>query len=61
MVASSDVSHHELLYAVEKGLCVLSCTHYGTENYGMKRFAEDFSSENETYFKTFYFDDERFV
>ncbi len=61
MIVSADISHHVLLPALESGLCVLSCTHYGTENYGMKKFAEDFARDYETYIKTIYFDDERFA
>ena len=42
MVVSADIKHHVLLYAIESGLCVLSCTHYATENYGMERIAAGF-------------------
>ena len=58
MVASADIKHHVLLYALEKGLSVLSCTHYATENYGMKKvfgiFADKLKNE-----KIIFFDDER--
>ncbi|MBQ7642654.1 MAG: Nif3-like dinuclear metal center hexameric protein [Clostridia bacterium] len=60
MVASADVKHHVLLAALNAGLAVLSCTHYATENYGMKKicgiFAEKFKDE-----KIIFFDDERLV
>lgn len=59
MVVSADIPHHVLLPAIEKGLIVLSCTHYATENYGMKKFADYFAKVlNE---KIYFFDDERFV
>lgn len=59
MVVSADISHHVLISAIEKGLVVLSCTHYSTENYGMKKIAEYFSKKlNE---KIYFFGDDRFV
>ena len=58
MVVSADIKHHVLLYASERGISVLSCTHYATENYGLKKireiFAEKYSDE-----KIIFFDDER--
>ena len=58
MVVSADISHHVLLHAIESGLCVLNCSHYSSENYGMKKVAEYFGKQlNE---KIFFFDDERF-
>lgn len=59
MVVSADIPHHVLKEAIEKGLCVLSCTHYSTENYGMKKFFEFFEKELKE--KIYFFDDERFV
>ncbi|MBQ8726586.1 MAG: Nif3-like dinuclear metal center hexameric protein [Clostridia bacterium] len=59
MVVSADIPHHVLISAIESGLAVLSCTHYSTENYGMKKIADEFSKRlNE---KIYFFDDERFV
>ncbi len=60
LVVSADIPHHVLLHALEKGLCVLGCTHYGSENYGMKKFAEKCAAEL-TNIKIYFFDDERFV
>ena len=34
LLVSSDIKHHVLSLALEKGLCVLSITHYASENYG---------------------------
>lgn len=59
MVISADIPHHVLLTAIERGLLVLSCTHYSTENYGMKKFFEFFEKSLKE--KIFFFDDERFV
>jgi dinuclear metal center YbgI/SA1388 family protein len=59
MVVSADIPHHVLISAIEKGLCVLSCTHYSSENYGMKKFADSFRDKiNE---KIYFFGDDRFV
>ncbi len=58
MVVSADISHHVLLRAIESGLSVLNCSHYSSENYGMKKVAEYFGKKlNE---KIFFFDDKRF-
>lgn len=45
LVVSADIKHHVLLYAIEKGLAVLSCTHYSTENYGMEKIKEIFTKK----------------
>ena len=59
MVVSSDIPHHVLLLAIEKGLAVINCSHYSSENYGMRKFAENIGAEiNE---KIYFFDDERFA
>lgn len=59
---SSDVKHHVVLAALERGKAVVSFTHYASENYGMKKFAEELdkklSAQN---IKIYYFDDPRFV
>ena len=59
MVVSADIAHHDLISALEKNLCVLNCTHYSCENYGMKKVAEYFSNKIKE--KIYFFDDERFV
>ena len=59
ILISADVSHHVLKEAIELGLCVLSCTHYSTENYGMKKVFEYFNDNLKE--KIYFFDDERFV
>ncbi len=57
-VASADIKHHVLLEALQSGLSVLSCAHYATENYGMKKiygiFSRKFKDE-----KIIFFDDGR--
>ncbi len=35
---SSDIKHHVILHAVEKGSCVLCVSHYSSEVYGFKAF-----------------------
>ncbi len=59
MVVSADIPHHVLIEAIEKGLAVLNCSHYSTENYGMKKVAEHFGNLLKE--KIYFFDDERFV
>lgn len=60
LVVSADIPHHVILGALEKGLCVLCCTHYGTENYGMRKFAAKCAEEFKN-LKIFFFEDKRFV
>lgn len=59
-VVSADISHHVLTAALEEGLGVLSCTHYATENYGMKRIAETFRDRLQT-IKIYFFEDETYL
>ena len=40
LVVSADIPHHMLLAAAEKGVAVINLTHYASEFYGFKRFAE---------------------
>ena len=40
MVVSADIPHHVLLKAIDGGLSVINCTHYASENLGVKRFAD---------------------
>lgn len=37
-IISSDFKHHVVALARESGLCVLSLTHYASENYGFEKF-----------------------
>lgn len=60
LVVSADIPHHVVLHALEKGLNVLSCTHYGTENYGMRKFAAKCAEEFKN-LKIFFFEDKRLV
>lgn len=57
---SADVPHHVILHAIESGLNLICLTHYASENYGMKKFSEEFSKKI-TNLKIYYFDDARFV
>ena len=59
MVVSADIPHHVLILAIEKGIAVLNCSHYSTENYGMKKFAENIDKQIDE--KIYFFDDERFA
>ena len=60
IVASADIKHHVLLQALNSGLSVLSCTHYATENYGMKKISGIFSRKLKDE-KIIFFDDGRMV
>ncbi|HBK02744.1 MAG TPA: Nif3-like dinuclear metal center hexameric protein [Clostridiales bacterium] len=59
---SADVKHHVILAALERGKAVVSFTHYASENYGMKKFAEELTKKlSAQNIKIYYFDDTRFV
>ncbi len=58
VVASADMKHHVIKMAIEAGLCVLECTHYDCENYGMKKVSEYFKANSKLPVE--YFDDDRF-
>lgn len=38
---SSDIKHHVILHALEKGKCVMNVSHYSSEVYGYKKFFEE--------------------
>ena len=38
---SSDIKHHVILYALERGKCVLCVSHYSSEVYGFKKYFEN--------------------
>lgn len=40
LIVSSDFKHHVLTFACERGLAVLSLTHYASEEYGFKKYYE---------------------
>ena len=40
-VVSSDIPHHMLVAASERGVSVINLTHYASEFYGFKKFAEE--------------------
>ncbi len=40
LLVSSDIKHHVILYALEKGKCVLNISHYSSEVYGFKKYFE---------------------
>lgn len=42
-VISADFKHHIILSALERGLTVISLTHYASENYGFKKYYEKIS------------------
>lgn len=39
VIVSSDMKHHVITEALERGICVIQTTHYASESYGMKVFA----------------------
>ncbi len=45
VMISSDFKHHILSLAMEKGLSVISLTHYASENYGFKKYYEKISQQ----------------
>ncbi len=40
VILSSDFKHHVLSMAIEKGLAVITLTHYASENYGFRKYYE---------------------
>lgn len=60
LLVSADVKHHVLTRALDEGYCVLCCTHYACENYGLKKFYEYITKKIKGVEIGFY-DDERFV
>ncbi len=38
---SSDIKHHVILYALERGKCVLCVSHYSSEVFGFKKYFEN--------------------
>ncbi len=60
---SADIPHHVLVEAAKKGKCVISMTHFASENYGMKCICKHFSNiyrlKNKLDFS--FFDDDRFI
>ncbi len=59
-VVSADIPHHILLRCVENGLKVMACTHYATENYGMKIYSDKMREKLKNV-KIYFFDDDRFI
>ena len=60
MVVSADIPHHVLLKAIDGGLSVINCTHYASENLGVKRFA-DYARETLKNKEIYFFCDGRFA
>ena len=44
-VVSADFKHHVIRAALDRGMKVIQMTHYASENYGMKFFAENVSGK----------------
>ncbi len=45
VIVSSDFKHHVLSLALEKGLSVITLTHYASENYGYEKYYEKISRQ----------------
>ncbi|MBQ7370020.1 MAG: Nif3-like dinuclear metal center hexameric protein [Clostridia bacterium] len=43
VIISADFKHHLIANALENGLAVVALTHYGSENYGFKKYYEKIS------------------
>ena len=60
---SSDIAHHVIKYALEKGKAVLQFTHYASEKWGIINLYRHFCGLKEIInndIKLYFFDDERF-
>ena len=42
---SADIKHHVILYALERGKCVLQVSHYSSEVYGFRKFYNEIKSQ----------------
>lgn len=60
LLISADIQHHVLLAALEQGKCVLQLTHYASEVFAMKKFAQKLCDQKIKINNCFYFD-ERFL
>lgn len=58
-VVSSDLKHHIIVGAVERGMNVMQLTHYAAECYGFERFYEKMKQKLPV--PCFFFRDERFL
>ncbi len=47
VMVSSDFKHHVLSMAMERGLSVITLTHYASENYGFRKYYEKISRQVE--------------
>ena len=64
LYCSADVKHHVLTYALDRGKCVISFTHYASEIYGIINLYRHFlalKEIKEQNMKLCFFDDKRYV
>ena len=61
VIVTSDAPHHVLRAIAERGRALVLFTHYASENYGFKAFAERLSAAVRGRAKTVYFADERYL
>lgn len=61
LIVTSDMPHHVIKEALERGVCVMLLTHYASENYGFNRYYEKITRDVEEKVKTFFFTDGRFM
>lgn len=61
LIVTSDMPHHVIKEAVERGVSVMILTHYASENYGFKKFYEKITEDVAGKTETFFFADGRFM
>lgn len=59
VLVSADVKHHVITEAVDCGKALVVLTHYASENYGLKKFAEILSQKLSI--KVCFYEDEKFL
>lgn len=61
VIVTSDAPHHVIRAIAERGRALVLFTHYASENYGFKAFAERLTAAVRGRAKTVYFADERYL
>ena len=59
LIVSADIKHHVIKEALDRGFAVMQLTHYSSEVFGMKRFADDLKAKLSGVEMEF-FDDEQY-
>lgn len=61
LIVTSDIPHHIIKAAVDRGVCIMILTHYASENYGFFEYCHKIAKDVEGQIETSYFTDSRFM